>query len=162
MPLALIAIGILAVVVAMSGQQNAFATQLGKDFSGSGSFFYWIAAIAILAVLGKVANVPNASKLFIALIVVVYLLSNSSGGNSIFTQLTNALANFTPSQPASTGQVGAPAQAVAGASGAAATSSSTTSPLGGIGLNASVSPGGIGISAGTSFGPISIGGGFGL
>ena len=49
MPLALLVIGILAVVVAIKGNYAAVWTQLDNDFTGAGNFIYWIAAIVVLA-----------------------------------------------------------------------------------------------------------------
>lgn len=90
MPLALLVIGLLAVVVAINGTQRQLAAQLASDFTGSGSFIYWIVAIAVLAMLGRVAGLENTAKAFIGLIVVVYLVSNTG----VWTQAQNALSSL--------------------------------------------------------------------
>jgi hypothetical protein len=167
MPLALLFIGILAVVIAVKGNQNDVAKQLVTDFSGASSFVPWIVAILVIAVIGKVANVPNASKMFIGLIVIVYLFANSSTGAGLWSQITSAVTNLQAPAPSDPNATGAPTQAVVGASGATTGTSpvagSVTAGLGGatVGVgpvSASISP--AGISAGAGFGGLSLGGGF--
>lgn len=156
MPLALLFIGILAVIVAIKGNYAQVAQQLTSDFSGSAGFIPWVAAIVIIAIVGKAANVPNASKMFIALIILVYLFANSSSGSGIWSQIQSALQNVSAPAASDAGAAGnEDAQAQVTQSGSAGTNSGG---LAGLPISASVTPAGIGVNAGV--GPISIGGGF--
>jgi len=98
MPLAFLLIGILFVIVAVKGNLSAAWTQFDSDLTGSGGFIYWIVAIILLAILGRVLEMPNAAKAFIGLVVVVYVFHQSSNG-TIFQQFSSALSSA--SAPAS-------------------------------------------------------------
>lgn len=88
MPLALLAFGMLAVITGIKGNEADVANQLKTDLTGSGNFLYWIAALVVLAIIGRVGGFPNAAKTFMALIVVVYVLSQ----NGLWANATSALA----------------------------------------------------------------------
>lgn len=76
MGLALIAIGLLLTV---SGVQNT-QTDLGKllygDFTGQGSFLWWVASIGIIGSLGYVPSMKGLSNALLGLVFVVFILSN--------------------------------------------------------------------------------------
>jgi hypothetical protein len=138
MALGFLIIGVLCIVSAVRGNIPQVAAQLNKDFTPSTSgpsFWTWIAAILVFAVIGKAFNLEKSSKVFILLIVVVYTLSQ----NGIFGKFTTAVtattapAASTENDTAATATTSAAsssaassAAAPASATGAAATASSST------------------------------------
>jgi hypothetical protein len=99
MPLALLFIGLLLVIVAIKGNYSAVFSQLETDLTGSGNFLVWIFAIMFVAIAGKILELPQAAKLFVTLILVVYVVSNVG----IFTKAEQAFADFSAAPaPAST------------------------------------------------------------
>jgi hypothetical protein len=102
MPIAILLFGILMLMTAIKGNQNAVATQLNKDFTGAGgNFFVWVGLIIMLGFIGRVLHIPNAMKLLIALIVLVYLFKQKG----IFTQLDQGLTGTTAPAAASSNAV---------------------------------------------------------
>jgi hypothetical protein len=122
MPLFLLFMGLLAIITAVKGNTADVAKQIQADFSGAGSFWYWIAAILILAVLGRALGVPNAAKMLIGLILAVYLLSqpglwakgvsalnvSAPGASTVATATPVAPLELTPGAPAATTPAPAP------------------------------------------------------
>lgn len=99
MPIALLIIGILVVIAGVKNNASLLEQTLVSDFSGAGSFWYWIAAVLIVGSFGYYQPAKNVSHLFLVLIVLVFLLSN--GG--VFEQLQNAVKNPAPA-PANSDQ----------------------------------------------------------
>jgi type III secretory pathway component EscV len=98
MPVLLIAIAIIFIVTAIKGNQGAVAQQINSDITGSGGFFVWVGAILLIALIGRMANIPQASKMLVVLIIGVYLISK----NGVFSKLSAALS--TASAPSATPQ----------------------------------------------------------
>jgi hypothetical protein len=121
MPLALLVIGVLLVVTAIKGSGNisAVATKFETDLTGSGGFIYWIAAIVVLAIVGRVTGATNSVKMFMALVVVVYLV----GQQGIWTQFSSAFAGL--SAAATPAAVAPSATAAAATTSMGATGSDT-------------------------------------
>lgn len=93
MPLAFLIVGALIIVTAYQGTYKDFGNQLVKDFSGSsGNFIYWIAAVAIVGMLGYVKIFRTPSRMFLALIILAFILAN----RGVFAQLQQALGNIIP------------------------------------------------------------------
>lgn len=90
MPLAFVLIGTLLVITAYQNTFGQFSQQLLKDFSGQGSFFYWIAAVLIIGFIGYIKAFEKPSRLFIGLLILVFFLANKG----VFAQLTNTLQNI--------------------------------------------------------------------
>lgn len=115
MGIALLIIGLALVSTGVKNTQGALSAQLKSDFSGAGSFWYFIAGIFGLGAVGYYAPLQGASRLLIVLVILVLLLDNKG----FFANLQSALGNPTPSTPT-------PADA------AAASGASAASPTGGI------------------------------
>jgi hypothetical protein len=152
----------LGFVLIMTGV-NDTGTQLGQllvsDFSGSGNFFYWIAAIVILGLIGYVPAFRTASRLFIGLIILVIFLSNQG----IWANLTTALASPQTSTSSNDATTATGIQTAA-ATDTPGTTTGTPSPLStaasiaGVPASAGISPtGGFGGLIGVNLGPLSIG-----
>ena len=99
MPFILFFIGIVLVVSGLKGTQSDLGNQIVKDFSGSGSFIYWIAAIGLIGTLGYIPGLEKFSRTFIALIVVALLIGN--GNNGLVQKFTDALRSSGASSPIS-------------------------------------------------------------
>ena len=166
MPLFLLTVGILAIIVAIKGNYPDVAVQIEHDFLGAGSFVYWAAAILLLAIIGNVTETPRAAKLFIALIIVVYVVSQPG----LWAQGVAALGTAAPA-PASTSEVGTGATAAQNfATTSAATIGATVSSLfsgalnpvapgvaaGAAGIAASVGPGGASVGTSIAGIPVSV------
>lgn len=91
MPIALIAIGLIFLVVSVRGTAGEFMTLLRSDFSGQGNFVQWFVAIVLLGSLGYVKSMRGLSTAFLALLIIVLLLSNRGffGENGFFYQIRN-------------------------------------------------------------------------
>ena len=103
-------LGILAIVTAVKGNQNDVATQIEKDFTASGtgpSFWVWIGAIIVLGVIGRATGATGAVRLFIALLIVVYLVANKGIFASFQSALTKANAPVATAVDASGASVAA-------------------------------------------------------
>lgn len=87
MPFVLVLVGILMIVTGAQGTYAAFASQIGKDFTGPGNFLYWVLAITIVGAVGYIQSLQNVSRLFIGLIIISMFLANKG----FFAQFTNAL-----------------------------------------------------------------------
>jgi hypothetical protein len=89
MTLALLLLGIILASAGIQGTQAQLGALLVSDFSGAGSFWYFIAGIFIVGALGYYSPLQGTSRLVIVLIILVFLLSNQG----FFAQFTNALKN---------------------------------------------------------------------
>lgn len=87
MPLALLIIGVVLAVTAFRNTYKDVGTLLVGDLTGSGNFLVWIGAIAVVGMAGYIQPLKYPSRLFLALILLVMLLSN----NGFFQQFANAL-----------------------------------------------------------------------
>ena len=100
MPFLLIIAGVLLVVV---GIRNT-ASQLGKlivgDFTGPGNFFYWIAALLIIGLLGEIDELETPSRMMLALVLLALVLSNQGFFTKFVEQLKQGSAQAPPPGPA--------------------------------------------------------------
>jgi hypothetical protein len=91
MPVALILLAIVLIVVGFRGTQSCLFTLLVSDFTGTGNFVYWVVALVVIGAIGYIPKLKGPSDAFIALILVVFFLSNEG----VWTQLTSALSGTT-------------------------------------------------------------------
>ena len=103
MQVGFIAIGFLMIIVAIKGNVSEVASQFGKDVTGKGGFLEWVGAILVFALIGRVANTPQAAKLFIALLIVVYLIHTAN----VLPNALKAVRDLKSAQASTTGAVGA-------------------------------------------------------
>ncbi|MDE2104364.1 MAG: hypothetical protein KGL39_44410 [Patescibacteria group bacterium] len=87
MPIFLIVAGLYFMIAGIRGSQDQVATLLQGDLTGQGSFVAWILAILVVGAVGYVDDLQPVSDSFLALLLVVLLLSN--GG--FFTKFFPAL-----------------------------------------------------------------------
>lgn len=108
MALALIIIGAALIIVAIRNTYADLGTLLAKDFTGEGNFLYWIAALAVIGAVGYVPTLRGPSRALLALIVLVFFLTNGTG---FFDKVASAIKGAKPATtaavepPAITGQI---------------------------------------------------------
>jgi len=87
MPILFGLFGVILVVAGVSGRISngspSLVSLLKEDFTGNDPFWKWMLAILLIGSLGYVPNLRPISRGFMALVIVVFLLSNQG----IFTQL---------------------------------------------------------------------------
>lgn len=76
MPLLLIGTGLVLVLTGLNGDAGELYGLVAQDFTGQGSFIYWMLAILILGALGYVKGLENLSKAFLVLVLIVLFLDN--------------------------------------------------------------------------------------
>lgn len=89
MPLVLITIGIILIVVGWRGTQNDFFGLLKGDFTGPSNFLVTAFAIAVVYFVGYIKGLKDISNAFLALILLVILLTNGKKG--FFQQLNSQI-----------------------------------------------------------------------
>lgn len=97
MPFALVTIGLLMIVVGARGTHRAFGAQVSADFTGQGSFLYWIAAIGSVGALGYIETFRTFSHIFMSLIIIAMFLGNQG----FFAKLKEAIDKGPLPQPGS-------------------------------------------------------------
>lgn len=75
MPFALLIIGITLLVSGVRGTQTQLYTLVKGDFTGTPNYGYWVLAILIIGSIGYVPQLRSLSRAFLALVIVVLLLS---------------------------------------------------------------------------------------
>lgn len=81
--------GILLVVTGTKDTYKALGAQLYSDFAGTGGFMYWILAVGIIGAIGYYSPAQKFSRLFLALLIIVFILANKG----LFAQLQQGLAS---------------------------------------------------------------------
>ena len=92
MPIALMVVGLLIVVAGIKNNAAELESTIVGDFSGAGSFWYWIVAVIVIGSIGYYQPAKNVSHLFLGLIVLVFLISNKG----VFAQIQAAIEHPTP------------------------------------------------------------------
>jgi hypothetical protein len=155
MPFVFVVMGLLFLVVAVRGTQDTLFSLVKSEFTGSGSFIPWAAAIFILGAIGYAKPVKPIADAMIGLVLLAMILNNKGG---IFKQFETQIANPTAvnvaaaSNGASSGNYGTTSggspQSAFGAfiNGLSAPSSGSVSPntVGGTDSSSGVSVGGAG------------------
>lgn len=105
MALLLLIGGVVLVDVAIRNTWSQLGSLIAADFTGSGSFLYWVVAVAAIGAVGYAKPFSGFANLFLALLVLVFFLKNGTG---FFSQLQQALSSTPAATPA------APLQPIAG------------------------------------------------
>jgi hypothetical protein len=122
MPFVLIFVGLVLVIAAIEGTEQALGAQLKKDFSGQGSFLLWAAAIVAVGSIGYVPELKKFSDTFLVLLLVSLLFSNPAALGNIASEIQSAAASPAPEQAAD-------ASVAPGAPSSTSSTSSTSSAL---------------------------------
>lgn len=91
MPIILLFVGGVFIVTGLRGSQNQLFTQVQKDFTGAGNFWYWIAGIGAVGAIGYYSPLRTISNALLILIIVVIFLANKGG---FFSQFTASLSQI--------------------------------------------------------------------
>lgn len=126
MPFVLIIAGILLVVVAIRNTQSQLGRLIVGDFTGPGNFFYWIAAILIIGLLGEIDELEKPSRMFLALIILAMVLKNPGFFAKFVEQLKQGSASPPPPGPPNPN----PTSGTAGGSGGPQVRQASGGPLG--------------------------------
>jgi hypothetical protein len=76
MPFILFIVGLVLVVSAVRGKQDALFALLKSDFAGSGSFIPWLVSLLVIGGLGYVKSIKPITDAFLVLVIIVLFLSN--------------------------------------------------------------------------------------
>lgn len=87
MPVALLVLGGLLIVIGFRGQQATAAEILRKDFLSSDNFVMWIVALLFIGAIGAYKPIRPISDGFLALVLVVLILSQHGFVNSFMEQV---------------------------------------------------------------------------
>src|SRR5271170_6612238 len=111
MPLVALALAWLTLMVGINGNYKQVAAQMQADLPG---FFSLMVGILGIAAFFRLIDMPNAGRVFLVLVLIVYLMSNTQ----VLTSLENIGATSTAATPAaSTASTGVATTAAATASG---------------------------------------------
>jgi hypothetical protein len=112
MPFVFVVVGLLFLVVAVRGTQDALFSLLKTEFTGTGSFIPWAAAIFILGAVGYAKPIKPIADAMIGLVLLAMILNNKG---SIFKQFETQIANPTaPNVSASSSSAGSASSAGSG------------------------------------------------
>jgi len=89
MPFALVTLGLLMIVTGARDTYKQFGEQVTSDFTGSGGFLYWVAAIGAVGALGYVPSLRTFSRVFMGLIIIALVLNKKN--SNLFANITAAL-----------------------------------------------------------------------
>lgn len=129
MALALIVIGLALISSGVQNTQAQLTALLAADFTGAGSFWYYILGISAAGAVGYYQPLQGTSRLLILLLLLVLLLDN----NGFFSALSSAVANpvaATPTPAPVTTGVAATASSVLAPSGIITGNGGASAPLG--------------------------------
>lgn len=103
MPLALVLIGLLFLIAAVRDQLSTLLGLIKGDFTGTGNFVYFVAAIVVIGAIGYSDKLKPLSDAFLFLVILVLILHNKG----VFANLQSALqTTVTPSTVNSAGNAG--------------------------------------------------------
>ena len=112
MPFVFVVVGLLFLVVAVRGTQDALFTLVKSEFTGPKGFIPWAAAIFILGAIGYAKPVKPIADAMIGLVLLAMILNNKGG---IFKQFETQIANPTaPNVSASSSSAGSASSAGSG------------------------------------------------
>ncbi len=89
MPLGFLIVGAIVLLAALRNTHKELGSLVAADFTGSGSFLYWIAALAVIGGLGYIPEFRGPSRLLLALVFISFMLKNGTG---FFSQFSSAIA----------------------------------------------------------------------
>lgn len=87
MPFALIIVGVVLVVAAVRGTTDVLFSLVKNDFTGANNYTYWLASILLIGAIGYIKPLQPLSRIFLALLVVVLVLSHGGLFDKLNAQL---------------------------------------------------------------------------
>lgn len=99
MPYALIIAGVILTVAGVRNTQGKLYSLLEGDLTGQSSFVWWLLSILLLGSIGYIQQLKQFSNMFMALVLVVLILSNSKSGEGVFQRFMDAMKQPVPQAP---------------------------------------------------------------
>lgn len=96
MPIALLIVGIVLVVAAFRGTYGDLGKLIIGDLTGTPNFLVWVAVLMIIGILGYIPKFQNASRAFIALLLLVLFVANGGFFDKFKQAVTGAKASPLP------------------------------------------------------------------
>jgi hypothetical protein len=130
MPLALIAIAWLAIMTGINGNYADVGKQFESDVLNNGQgggFLSFMAGLVSIAVFFRVIGLPNAGRVFLILVIVVFLLENANVLTALQSIGGSAAPSASATPPNTTGSVAPGGAGVPGATTAAPATTGATS-----------------------------------
>src|SRR5215469_15320233 len=87
MPFALLIVGVTLVVAAIQNTSSDLFTLVKGDFTGRNNYTYWMASILLIGALGYIKPMQPLSRVFLALLVVVLIVSHGGLFDKLNAQL---------------------------------------------------------------------------
>lgn len=124
MPLAFLALAWLAVMTGINGNYADVSAAFKQDVTGTGTggFISFAAGIIGIAVFFRLIGLPSAGKVFLFLVILVFVIENNSQLLPALESIGSGSAATASATPATTGTAGT----VATATGAPASTTGTT------------------------------------
>jgi hypothetical protein len=97
MTFALALAGIMFVTSGVRGTSQDLAALVKGDFSGPNNFAYWFIAVLVIGGLGYIEDLRSVSRAFLALIIIVLLLTENqkNGDGGFFQKFTDSVSTIT-------------------------------------------------------------------
>lgn len=87
MAIALLIIGLVFLIAAVRGEQDALFETIKDDFTGPNNFIYWGLALFVIGAVGYYKPLRPLSNSFMLLVVLVLFLSNRGFFNRFMEQI---------------------------------------------------------------------------
>ena len=120
MPFALVFVGLLLVITGFQNTYAAFGKQVQGDFTGSGSFLYWMISIILVGSIGYIKELQGLSRAFMVLIVIALILNVYKKNPNFFSSINSGISS---GDNASVNPIGAPLAGSSAASGSGSANS---------------------------------------
>lgn len=108
MPLALVTLAAFLILVGIKGNYAKVGSQFQQDVMGQGGYFQFLAGILGIAIFFRLIGMPNAGRVFLILVILVYLMQNKNVLSALENLSSNSSGSSTPT--ASQGTVAQPPQ----------------------------------------------------
>lgn len=95
MPFAFLIIGIVLVVAGVRNKTPELFTLLKQDFSGKTTYEVWALSILVIGALGYIKTLQGLSRAFMALVLIVLILTHGGFFEQFNSQLLSPLSSDT-------------------------------------------------------------------
>lgn len=136
-------VGVLIAITAYHGTQSQLWTLVVNDLTGTGSFIWWVVAIAIIGGLGYIKPLRTAMEPLLVLVVVSLFLANGGVFAKFNQEISSGDANTTNVPADATQVTGLDITSQSSGSGGSSGSSGSSDPLSGL-MGGGSSGGGMG------------------
>jgi hypothetical protein len=120
MPLALLAIAALMIITGLKGNYSAVGNAFNTDVmgaNGQGGFLSFMLGIVGIAVFFRIIGMPNAGKVFLVLVILVFIMENQNVLTAVQSAITGGTTAATPTAGTTSTGSATTANALPGTSG---------------------------------------------